>query len=73
MSEFGKVLGEVLAEKKVTKAELARRLGVSPQAVNGMVAVGNPTSKRLAQIAEALDLAFVDIARLVKSTAKPST
>lgn len=43
-----------LAVLRMTKAELAKACGQSPQGLNGMLNQGNPRAKMLAKIAAAL-------------------
>lgn len=57
-------LNVVLAERRVTKRELARRLGVRPETVwrwSTDDGIGNVPLERLARIAEALGCGVADL------------
>lgn len=48
-------LEEILKEKKITKGELAKMLGISKQSIPNLLN-GNPTKARLEEVARALDV-----------------
>lgn len=60
---IGKKIAEVMAEKKVTKAEMARRLEVRPQSIDYMLSRKSIDTDTLYSVSLALDYDF-DFAQL---------
>ena len=59
---FAENLKRIMSQKDVDQSELARRLGVSPQAVNQWASgVTAPRGKRFAKVAEALEVDPADL------------
>ena len=55
---IGEVIKQVIAEKQVTKAELARRLGVKPQSVDYLLTRKSIDTDTLYSLSLALDYDF---------------
>lgn len=55
---IGEAIRNVMAEKQVTKAELARRLGVRPQSVDYMLTRKSLDTDTLYNVSRALDYDF---------------
>ena len=67
MSTFGETLARVMVKRRTTKAELARRLGLKRQTVQGMCDVGNPGRERLKELVDILELDSDELMALVVS------
>lgn len=59
ISDFGKKLKLAEAYAGITEAELARRIGCSPQALNNRIKTGRFTSDEMKRIAQALGADYV--------------
>ncbi len=55
---IGKIIAEIMANKKITKAELARRLNVRPQSVDYMLSRKSIDTDTLYKVSQALDYDF---------------
>ncbi|PIQ86416.1 MAG: hypothetical protein COV74_04980 [Candidatus Omnitrophica bacterium CG11_big_fil_rev_8_21_14_0_20_45_26] len=75
MGKFAKYLEKRLEEKNVTKAELARKIGLKRQNyINNIVAgLHTPTIKRVEQIAKALDCNHLERLELIRLAAEERT
>ena len=58
---IGKKIAEVMAEKKVTKAEMARRLEVRPQSIDYMLSRKSIDTDTLYSVSLALDYDFAQL------------
>jgi len=67
VSTFGETLARVMVKRRTTKAELARRLGLKRQTVQGMCDVGNPGRERLKELVDILELDSDELMALVVS------
>lgn len=55
MEKFGELVRELLQQMGISQAEIAKRMGLSPQAIATMLSDRNsPTLSRVKQVAEAL-------------------
>lgn len=63
---IGKKIAEVMAEKKVTKAEMARRLEVRPQSVDYMLSRKSIDTDTLYSVSLALDYDFAQLYSIKK-------
>ncbi len=64
---IGKKIAEVMAEKKVTKAEMARRLEVRPQSVDYMLSRKSIDTDTLYSVSLALDYDFAQLYSIKKN------
>ena len=64
---IGKKIAEVMAEKKVTKAEMARRLEVMPKSVDYMISRKSIDTDTLYSVSLALDYDFSQLYSIKKS------
>jgi DNA-binding Xre family transcriptional regulator len=64
-------VAEALAIKKFSQRELARRLGISPNAVNDICKQRAQPLQRLFQIAEALEVTITDVLNVDYKPDKP--
>ncbi len=55
---IGKIIAEIMADKKITKAELSRRLNVRPQSVDYMLSRKSIDTDTLYKVSQALDYDF---------------
>lgn len=63
---IGKKIAEVMAEKKVTKAEMARRLEVRPQSIDYMLSRKSIDTDTLYSVSLALDYDFAQLYSIKK-------
>lgn len=63
---IGKVISEIMAEKNVSKAELARRLNVRPQSVDYMLGRKSIDTDTLFNVSVALDYDFARLYSIKK-------
>ena len=66
---IGEVIKQVIAEKQVTKAELARRLGVKPQSVDYLLTRKSIDTDTLYSLSLALDYDFAVLYSIKKEHA----
>lgn len=64
---IGKKIAEVMAEKKVTKAEMARRLEVRPQSIDYMLSRKSIDTDTLYSVSLALDYDFAQLYSIKKN------
>ena len=64
---IGKKIAEIMAEKKVTKAEMARRLEVRPQSVDYMLSRKSIDTDTLYSVSLALDYDFAQLYSIKKN------
>ena len=64
---IGKKIAEVMAEKKVTKAEMARRLEVRPQSIDYMLSQKSIDTDTLYSVSLALDYDFAQLYSIKKN------
>ena len=63
---IGKIIAEIMAEKKITKAELARRLNVRPQSVDYMLTRKSIDTDTMYKVSQALNYDFSQLYALDK-------
>lgn len=63
---IGKIIAEIMAEKKITKAELARRLNVRPQSVDYMLSRKSIDTDTMYKVSQALNYDFSQFYALKK-------
>lgn len=63
---IGEIIAEVMAEKKVSKAEMARRLNVRPQSVDYMLGRKSIDTDTLYNVSLALDYDFAQLYSIKK-------
>lgn len=59
--DIGKVIGEVLADHRISKAELARKLGIKPQSVDYLLKRKSIDTDMLYNLSVALDYDFASL------------
>lgn len=64
---IGKKIAEIMAEKKVTKAEMARRLEVRPQSIDYMLSRKSIDTDTLYSVSLALDYDFAQLYSIKKN------
>lgn len=64
---IGKKIAEVMAEKKITKAEMARRLEVRPQSIDYMLSRKSIDTDTLYSVSLALDYDFAQLYSIKKN------
>ena len=62
---IGKIIAEIMANKKITKAELARRLNVRPQSVDYMLSRKSIDTDTLYKVSQALDYDFAQLIMMI--------
>lgn len=65
-TEFGRYLDEAICEAGIKKADVAARIGVTPQAVNGWVRTGHISVFNFCRLAEIVDLDIMDALNTLK-------
>lgn len=63
---IGEVIAEVMAEKKVSKAEMARRLNIRPQSIDYMLGRKSIDTDTLYNVSLALDYDFAQLYSIKK-------
>ena len=63
---IGEIISDVMSEKKITKAELARRLNIRPQSVDYMLGRKSIDTDTLYSVSVALDYDFAQLYSIKK-------
>ena len=63
---IGKIISDVMSEKKITKAELARRLNIRPQSVDYLLGRKSIDTDTLYNVSVALDYDFAQLYSIKK-------
>lgn len=67
---IGEIISDVMSEKKISKAELARRLNIRPQSVDYMLGRKSIDTDTLYSVSVALDYDFAQLYSIKKKTDK---
>lgn len=67
---IGEIIAEVMAEKKVSKAEMARRLNIRPQSIDYMLGRKSIDTDTLYNVSLALDYDFAQFYSIKKKQIK---
>lgn len=67
---IGRIIAEVMANKKISKAEMARRLNVRPQSVDYMLGRKSIDTDTLYNVSLALDYDFAQLFSIRKNQTK---
>jgi transcriptional regulator with XRE-family HTH domain len=72
MPHLGKMLQQILAEKRITKSELARRIGVHPSCIKQYILQNTLHAALLWKIGQALEIDFFAVLSKVFPLKKPT-